>query len=76
MTMCYVIKFYGKLTNKNFDILCKMLSCFGKAASLLVYNLQRESFLYENISMQNFTSNLNHIWSFSEFLDSQKSIRR
>jgi hypothetical protein len=72
--LCHLV--YGKLTNMNFNILCKTASCFGKLAFLVTYDFRLKSSLYENVCTGIFTSDFNILWLFTEFLHSDKSKRK
>jgi hypothetical protein len=54
----------------NFDIVCKMALYFGKTAFMVAYDLRLKTVLYENVSVENFTSDFSGLCMFNDFLDS------
>jgi hypothetical protein len=56
-----------KLTNMNFNILCKNTSCFDKTAMNFAYERRTKKFLYEKLSAWKITSEFNRVWPFTDF---------
>ena len=73
MQLCYVVQQLGKITNINFDIICKKTGCLGKMAITFAYDLGSKSFLYEKASTRKVTSEFNGLWPFAIFLESSNS---
>ena len=73
MQLCYVVQQLGKITNMNFDIICKKTGCLGKMAITFAYDVGSKSFLYEKASTRKVTSEFDSLWLFVIFLESSNS---